>query len=179
MLITWQVGGNVAASLNSKSGNDNELLINFEGKINIDDQWNKNVFYWDFETEDDDGDISKEVVVGYSYIRYLDEHWYAQAAMESEHDSEDDPLTRTSVGGTLGYRFWETAETSLKTSAGISQLWEDYKNSKYEKDFALIHIFNYRTRLFSNFEYFIHNRAFFRLKQSTVLVDFDMVYSSI
>ena len=168
---TWELGGNLVATLDSKSGNDDELLIGVEGKLNIDDQWNKNAFYWDIEAEDDDGIKSSEWKVGYSYSRYLDEHWFVQGAAEQEYDSDEDLRTRTSLGGTLGYRFWETAEKALKTSGGISQLWEDYKTNESQRDYALTWIFNYRTRIINNWEYFANSRTFFRLKQSTTLVN--------
>lgn len=170
---TRELGGNLVAKLDGKSGNDDELLIGVEGKLNIDDQWNKNVFYWDIEAENDDGVESAEWKVGYSYSRYLDEHWFVQGAAEQEHDSEEDLESRTSLGGTLGYRFWETAEKALRTSGGISQLWEDYKTNESQKDYALTWIFNYRTQIINNWEYFANNRTFFRMKQSTTLVNVD------
>ena len=168
---TWELGGNLVASLDSKSGNDNEWLIGVEGKLNIDDQWNKNAFYWDIELEDDDGIKSSEWQVGYSYSRYLDEHRFVQGAAEQEYDSQEDLRIRTSLGGTLGYRFWETAAGALKTSGGISQLWEDYQTNASQRDYALTWIFNYRTRINKNWEYFANSRTFFRLKQSATLVN--------
>lgn len=168
---TWQLGGKLVATLDSKSGNEDELLMGVEGSLNIDDQWNKNAFYWDIEAEDDDGIKSSEWTAGYSYSRYLDEHRFVQAAAEQEYDSEEDLITRTSLGGTVGYRFWETAEKTLKTSGGISQLWEDYQSNASQRDYALTWIFNYRTPVNDNWEYFANSRTFFRLKQSTTLVN--------
>ncbi|MFK0572454.1 DUF481 domain-containing protein [Endozoicomonas sp.] len=168
---TWELGGKLVAMLDSKSGNDDELLIGVEGKLNVDDQWNKNAFYWDIETEDDDGVKNSEWVIGYSYSRYLDEHWFVQGAAEQKHDSEEDLQRRTSLGGTLGYRFWEAAGSALKTSGGISRLWEEYQANDSQQDYALTWAFNYRTRIINNWEYFANSRTFFRLNQSTTLVN--------
>lgn len=168
---TWESGGNLVATLDSRSGNNDELLVSVEGNLNIDDQWNKNAFYWDIDVEDNRGVKSSEWEVGYSYSRYLDEHWFVQGAAGQKYDSEEDLLTRTSFGGSLGYRFWETAERSLKISGGISHLWEDYKTNDSQRDCALTWIFDYRTQVISNWEYFANSKTFFRLRRSTTLVN--------
>ncbi len=168
---SWQLKGNLVASLDSKSGNDEKSLVGVEGQVHIDDQWNKNAVYWDLDLENDEGVKSSEWKLGYSYSRYLTEHWFVQGAAEQEYDSEEDLQTRTSLGGTLGYRFWETSQKTLRTSGGISRLWEDYQSSPSQKDYALTWGFNYRTPLFRRWDYFANSRTFFRLNQSTVLVN--------
>ena len=87
---TWQVKGNLVAALDSKSGNDDESLMGVEGRVHIDDQWNKNAIHWDIDLENDEGVRSSEWRIGYSYSRYLSEHWFVQAAAEQEYDSEED-----------------------------------------------------------------------------------------
>lgn len=168
---TWQVGGNLIATMDSKSGNDRKLIVGLEGKLNVDDQWNKNAFNWDIEVESEKGVKTSEWKLGYAYSRYLDEHWFVQGAANQEFDSDADLRTRTSLGGSLGYRFWETAEGTLKTSGGISRLWERYQITDTQQDYALTWIFNYRTRLLENLEYSANTRTFFRLNQSTTLIN--------
>lgn len=65
----------------------------------------------------------------------------------------------------------ETAERSLKISGGISHLWEDYKTNDSQRDCALTWIFDYRTQVISNWEYFANSKTFFRLRRSTTLVN--------
>lgn len=167
---TWEFGGNLTAVLDGTFGNDEELLFGLEGRLNINDQWNKNALYWDIELENDDGIKASLWDIGYSYSRFLDEHWFVQAAAEQAHDSTEDLQVLTSLGGTLGYRFWETADGSLRTSAGLSQLWEKYENRELQQDYALTWIFNFSTHIFRNWQYFANSRTFFRMKGSTTLV---------
>lgn len=166
---TWEFGGNLTAILDGSFGNDDELLFGVEGRLNINDQWNKNALYWDIEVENDDGVKASLWDIGYSYSRFLDEHWFVQAAAGQEHDSTEDLQVLTSLGGTLGYRFWETADGFLKTSAGLSQLWEKYEGRELEQDYALTWIFNYSTKIIKNWHYFADSRTFFRMKGSTTL----------
>ncbi len=167
---TWELGGNLTATLDGRFGNDEELLFGVDGKLNINDQWNKNALYWDVEVENDEGLRTSEWDIGYSYSRFLNEHWFVQGAAEQEHDSTEDLQFLSSLGGTLGYRFWETAEGSLKTSAGLSQLWEKYQNRDLQRDYALTWIFNYSTQFIDNWRYFVNSRTFFRMKHPTTLV---------
>jgi len=167
---TWEFGGNLTAILDGTFGNEDDLLFGVEGKFNINDQWNKNALYWDVEVENDDGIRTSLWDIGYSYSRFLDEHWFVQAAVEQEHDSTEDLQVLTSLGGTLGYRFWETANGSFRTSAGLSQLREQYEDRDLQQDYALTWIFNYSTQIIGNWRYFANSRTFFRMKRATTLV---------
>lgn len=167
---TWELGGNLTAILDGNYGNEDDLLFGVEGKLSINDQWNKNALYWDIEVENDDGIKTSLWNIGYSYSRFLNEHWFVQAAAEQEHDSTEDLEVLTSLGGTIGYRFWETANGSLRTSAGLSQLWERYEDSDIQQDFALTWIFNYVKKITNKWRYFANSRTFFRMGGSTTLV---------
>ena len=160
---TWKLSGNLATTLDSKTGNNDEFMIGLQGKLKVDQHLNKNAIYWDVEIENDDGVKSSEWVIGYSYSRYFDEHWFVQSTAEKEYDSEEDLTTRTSLGGTLGYRFWETPGEAFKVSGGISQLWEKYESHDSKQDYALTWAFNYRTRLNQRLEYFANNKTLFRM----------------
>lgn len=167
---TWQVRGDLGVGLDSQFGNDQERSITLDGELKIDDQWNKNTFRWDYDRENDEGDKSSEWLIAYSYSRYLDEHIYAQGASVRDFDSEADLRYRTSLGGSLGYRFWETKERELRTSAGLSRLWEKYKINSRKKDFAITWMVNYRSILQEDLGYYADTRIFYRLGSGEKLV---------
>lgn len=168
---SWQMTGRFNASLNAQTGNEDDMLLGVDGRINIDDQWNKNAIYWDVDIENEEGINTAEWIVGYSYSRYLNQHWYVQSNVDVDVDTEDELRNRTALGGTVGYRFWEDANRLLKTSAGLSPFWEEFQTTGLQQDYALTWIFNFRTQLFEGWSYFLDSRAYFRLVESSLLLN--------
>ena len=167
---TWQIKGDFGVGLDSQFGNDQERSLMLDGTLNIDDQWNKNTLQWDYEAENDAGDRSAEWLIDYSYSRYLDEHVYVQGAGGRDFDSDADLRYRSSAGGSLGYRFWETKKRELRTSVGLSRLWEKYQVNSRKKDFAMSWMTNYRSDLLSELAYYVNTRVFYRLGSGEKLV---------
>ena len=167
---TWSIKGDLGGGIDSKFGNDQERSVTLDGELNIDDQWNKNTLRWDYETENDEGDKTSEWLISYAYSRYLDEHIYIQGAGARDFDSDADLRYRTSIGGSLGYRFWQTRKKELRTSMGLSRLWEKYELNSRKKDFAVTWMTNYRSDLTPELDYYIDTRLFYRLGSGEKLV---------
>ncbi|OED43171.1 hypothetical protein ACH42_10800 [Endozoicomonas sp. (ex Bugula neritina AB1)] len=167
---TWRVRGDLGAGLDSQFGNDQERSLSLDGELKIDDQWNKNTLRWNYEKEHDDGLETSEWLMTYAYSRYLDEHVYIQGAGTRDFDSDADLRYRTSAGGSLGYRFWETRKRELRTSAGLSRFWEKYKINNRKKDFAITWMINYRSELKEALEYYSDTQIFYRLGSGERLV---------
>ena len=163
----WALGGEVTAMLDNQSGDDEELVVSFDGQVTLEDAWNKNTLYWDGELERDSGISSHDWHVGYAYSRYLDENWFVQGNIEQKNDSDTALWQQTTLGGVLGYRFWETATQKLSLSAGLSRLWDDYQKQTSEQYFALTTIVNYKTPLIEDWSYYINTRIFTRLGRSS------------
>ena len=51
LAVQWQVTGIVGINLDSKKGNKEELIIDLEGQLDINDQWNRNQLKWDVEID--------------------------------------------------------------------------------------------------------------------------------
>ena len=163
----WVLGGEIAALLDNQMGDDDELVISVDGRITLEDAWNKNTLYWEGELERDSGISSHDWHVGYAYSRYLDEHWFVQGNIEQQHDSDTALWQQTTLGGMLGYRFWETATQRLSISTGLSRLWDDYQEQASEQYFALTSIVNYKTPIMENWSYYINTRTFVRIGHSS------------
>ena len=167
---TWQVTGSLGVGLDASAGNDEELTISLDGEVNINDQWNKNTLRWEYETESDDDSTETDWGLAYDYSRYLDEHLYVQGSGSREFDSDADLRYRTSLGGSLGYRFWETKTRLLRSSVGFSRLWEAYEHSEYEKDIAVTWMVEYRAEFWEHMSYYTNIKTFYRLGSGETLV---------
>ncbi len=167
---TWQITGNVGAGLDGQKGNENDLSLSFDGQLNIDDLWNKNSLKWDIDIENDDGVKTTEWILGYSYSRYLDEHWFIQGAADQKYDSGETLRARTAIGSSLGYRFWEKLDGALKTSGGLTRLREDYREEGLNNDFALNWELSYRKKILDNLNYSLNNKLFYRLGTANTLI---------
>jgi putative salt-induced outer membrane protein YdiY len=159
----WEVGGKVNFGFDSDQGNDDETTFNLSGNLNINDEWNKNSFRWDVEIENDTGTKTKEWQLGYSYSRYFTENWFVQGAINQQYDSSEDLRSEIDAGGSLGYRFKETAKETLITTAGVTHLWEDYRTEDNQQNIALTAGVSYRKVLIDKLEYYIESKAFYRL----------------
>ncbi len=166
----WEVTGTFGVNVDSKKGNKEELVLSFDGNLGINDQWNKNLFKWDVEIENKKGVRSSEWELGYSYSRYLTEHWFVKGAADQSHDSDADLKLRTSVGGSGGYRFWETLDGALLTSVGVTHLWEDYQKEDDQKHYALTWDLHFRNTIYKDMEYFLDNKIFYRLGSGNKLI---------
>ncbi len=166
----WEVTGSIGVSFDSKKGNKDELIISVDGNLGINDRWNKNLIKWDVEVENKKGVRTSEWELGYSYSRYLTEHWFVKGAADQSHDSAADLQLRTSFGASGGYRFWETLDGTLLTSVGVTHLWEDYKNENDQKHYALTWDIHYRKVFPRGMEYFLDNKVFYRLGSGNKLI---------
>ena len=162
----WEIGGRFGLSMDNRTGNKNELRLNFDGVLNIDDQLNKNSFKWDYDVEELSGKKNNDWEVGYSYSRYFTEHWFVQGAADKSYDSDVDLYSRTTVGASLGYRFWDTIDQTFRSSFGLTQLWEKYDSQKDEKNKALTWNLFYRNRITEQLEYFHDSKLFYRMDTS-------------
>ena len=159
----WEISGQFGLSMDSRKGNKDELRLNFDGVLNIDDQLNKNTFKWDYDVEELSGTKNNDWEIGYSYSRYFTEHWFVQGAADRSYDSDADLFSRTTVGASLGYRFWDTIDRTFRSSFGLTQLWEKYDSQKNEKNKALTWNLFYRNKVTEQLEYFLDSKLFYRM----------------
>ncbi|WP_165767102.1 DUF481 domain-containing protein [Parendozoicomonas haliclonae] len=134
----WVHSGSVNLGLALNDGEHKEREVNTSGSVNVRDRVHRNIFAWKgkYAKEDDVLD-DKRLRLNYDYNRFLDRHWYTLANGMWLYDLDESPYRRYSLGGGLGYEFWDRSTGSLKTDTGLNYLWEDYKTGGNVKHWAL------------------------------------------
>ena len=79
------------------------------------------------ETKKEDGiETARNNRVYGKYDHFLTEKWYAYGNADAEEDKFKDLNLRTTIGGGMGYQFFETSERSLSLEGGFTYVNNDY-----------------------------------------------------
>ena len=165
---SWNFGGRVALSLESKSGNDIESRYRLDGQVSMDDQWNKNQLKWKVDVErKNDGVWKKDIwELEYNYSRYFTEHWFTNAAAKQRYHSRENLRNRLNTGVFTGYRFRETTSEALLTSLGLSYIQEKYEREGSLNNIAIGWRLFHRQTPYENLEFFFNSSLYYRIQSN-------------
>jgi putative salt-induced outer membrane protein YdiY len=89
----------------------------------------------DKDTDEENTTIDNWFVLG-KYDYFLTEKFYLYGALRAERDTMADLDLRLIVGPGVGYQWYETPTFNLATEAGVSWIYEDYKDQKSKDHWA-------------------------------------------
>lgn len=106
----------------------------------------------------DDGDLSRENARGgMRYDHFVTERLYLNSNLSLATDRFRDLRLRTTVGGGLGYQFFETETRRLSTEAGLSYINEEFREAENDGRGAARWALDYEERLFGDTLRFFYN----------------------
>ncbi len=134
----WLYSGDIGLYLTLKRGDKIEDEFKGSGTFNIRDRVNRNIITWEGEySRNRDITTDKELKINYDYNRFWNEHYYILGNGLWQYDESESPYSRISTGTGVGYQFWDTPDSSLKSDVGLSYLWENYKTEENNRTWAM------------------------------------------
>lgn len=123
------LSGNVNLSVNTKSGNVNQDNYRLQSDLSWENQVREHKLdlSYNFETSEDET-VTDDFEVLYQLNWLLGEKWFANTNINYLQDDFRDIDSRLRIGLGAGYRFWDTAYSSLSSNFGFHYFVETLNN---------------------------------------------------
>lgn len=113
-------------SLDGSSGNSDDHMFSWQGYARLANDRHRNELNLRVDQASQDGVTSQDRMrADYLYSWFLSDHWFLQAGFGGERDPVRELNRRLSVGGGLGYRFFDDAHRRLEVSLSAVGVDED------------------------------------------------------
>ncbi len=93
------------------------------------------------------------------YDYFISKKNYYGASLFFEHDRFQDLNLRTGIGVHVGHQFFESKARNLKVETGLSQIYENFKNSPDSDYIGLTWHINFDQYIFKDFIQFYHEQT--------------------
>ena len=167
----WFWNGDLAVSLSLDQTSDQQEGIQTFGSTTIRNRDNRHTVRWDLEHVREEGETeTQEQHVNYDYNHFVSSKMYLLGNGQWFYDRDESLRQRAVLGGGVGYQFWNSSDSSLKTDLGLSHLWEGYRSGNRQRQWALRWNLGYARTLFAGIEGELDLSTFYRPQSSAHLL---------
>ena len=120
----WKARADVNGNNSTGNSETTNLLIQAQGMVRFGDHRHEAGLQYDYQ-ETDNERVSDRLALRYDYNWLFDEHWFLGAQSTYERDPVRELDSRVTVGGALGYEFFDDAHRYLRVYLGPSFVHEE------------------------------------------------------